>query len=133
MNKFFSHLSIAFTICALLSSINNILQGYDGNGFCAFLLELFLFMILAQGLDRLISLINFKSFQMYFFSETLLLYPAFIGSAWLGHWFSFRIENLIRYTVIYLLAMLMLHMYYYTISKKQADTINQILKRRGTS
>lgn len=130
MNKFFSHLSIAFTICTLLSSINNILQGYDSNGFCAFLLELFLFLILAQGLDRLISLINFKSFQMYFFAETLLLYPVFIGSAWLGHWFSFHIENLIRYTVIYLLAMLILHVYYYIISKKQADTINQLLKRK---
>lgn len=133
MNKFFSHLSIAFTVCALLSSINNVLQGYDRNGFCTFLLELFLFLILAQGLDRLISLINFKSFQMYFFAETLLLYPVFIGSAWLGHWFSFHNQNLILYTVIYLLAMLVLHVYYYTISKKQADTINQILKRRETS
>lgn len=66
---------------------------------------------------------------MYFFVETLLLYPLTIGVAIIGKWFSINIHNIILYSCVYVIAMIAIHYYFYYISKKQADEINELLKK----
>lgn len=121
-------LSIAFTFIVLYSSIYNVLGGYTKDGFCIFILEVMAYLIISMLIDYLVSLINFSRFIIHFIIETFLLYPVTLGMAIMGNWFRINGINISIYSCIYVAAMIAIHCYFYYISKKQADTINNLLQ-----
>lgn len=119
---------IAFTFIILYASVNNILNGYDKEGFCIFILQVIGYLIIAMLIDFLVSLINFKKFIHHFIVETALLYPITLGFIIIGKWFQINFLSFIWYSFIYLIAMILIHYYFYYIAKRQATEINNILR-----
>lgn len=120
-------ISIVFTFIILYASINNILNGYDKEGFCIFILQVIGYLSIAMLIDFLVSLINFKKFIHHFIVETVLLYPITFGFVIIGKWFQVNIFNFIWCSCIYLIAMILIHYYFYYLTKRQAIEINSIL------
>ena len=66
-----------------------------------------------------------------FIAEMIILYPITIGVAFIGKWFAFSAINITWYSCVYILIMIAIHCYFYHISKRQADEINNFLKLRN--
>ena len=49
----------------------------------------------------------------------------------IGKWFAFSAINITWYSCVYILIMIAIHCYFYHISKRQADEINNFLKLRN--
>lgn len=124
-------ISISFTFIILYASVNNIISGYDKEGFCIFILQVIGYLIIAMLIDFLVSLINFKKFIHHFIVETVLLYPITFGFVIIGKWFQVNITSFIWCSFIYLIAMIIIHYYFYYITKRQAVEINNILHYCG--
>ena len=54
-----------------------------------------------------------------------------VGVAFIGKWFAFSAINITWYSCVYILIMIAIHCYFYHISKRQADEINNFLKLRN--
>lgn len=122
-------ISMAFTFIVLYASVCNILSDYTKDGFCFFILEVIGYLVVSVLVDYFVSMIDFKKYICHFFVETLLLYPLTIGVALIGKWFCMNIYNIILYSCIYVIIMTAIHYYFYYISKRQANEINELLKK----
>ena len=89
--------------------------------------ELYLFLVAARILDRLLQKISFRTYPAYFLAELVLIYPVMLLFARLGGWFQFHLENLTVFTVLYAILMALVHAGYYLLSRKNADEINRLL------
>lgn len=54
-----------------------------------------------------------------------------LGVAFIGKWFAFSAINITWYSCVYILIMIAIHCYFYHISKRQADEINNFLRLRN--
>lgn len=135
MNKIFKTylpaLSIAFTFIVLYATISNIVTGYFKDGFCFFILQVFIYLLVSIIIDLLLSFIDFKKYIYHFIIETITLYPITFVIAFISKWFVFSATNIIWYSCIYILAMISIHFYFYHISKKQATEINSFLELKN--
>ena len=129
MKTYIPALTLNFTIIILFACVVNVVQGYDKEGFCFFILGVMGYLIIALAIDYFLSMINFKKYIHYFVVETILLYPAFLVAAGLGKWFHITTLNVLSYFCIFLIIMAVIHYYIYTVSKKQAEEINAILNQ----
>ena len=109
MNKFLRTylpaFSMAFTFIILYATISNIIAGYSKDRFCFFILQVFVYLMVSVIVDWLLSFI--------------------------GKWFAFSAINITWYSCVYILIMIAIHCYFYHISKRQADEINNFLKLRN--
>lgn len=81
---------------------------------------------------RLASIIiDFSKYIHHFIAELIILYPITIGVAFIGKWFAFSAINITWYSCVYILIMIAIHCYFYYISKRQADEINNFLRLRN--
>ena len=81
--------------------------------------------------DLLLSFIDFSKYVYHFVVEMIILYPITIGVAFIGKWFAFSVINITWYSCVYILIMIAIHFYFYHISKRQADEINNYLELRN--
>ena len=125
MNKFLRTylpaFSMAFTFIILYATISNIIAGYSKDRFCFFILQVSVYLMVSVIVDWLLS----------FIAEMIILYPITIGVAFIGKWFAFSAINITWYSCFYILIMIAIHCYFYHISKRQADEINNFLKLRN--
>lgn len=135
MNKFLrTYLpacSMAFTFIILYATISNIVAGYFKEGFCFFILQVFVYLMVSVVVDLLLSFIDFSKYVYHFVVEMITLYPITIGVAFIGKWFAFSVINITWYSCVYILIMIAIHFYFYHISKRQADEINNYLELRN--
>lgn len=130
LKSYFPAISIAFTFIVCYGAVSNYIQGNDKDGFVYFIIEIMGYLIISIVIDYLVSLINFKKFLYHFITETILLYPLTIIFAIWGYWVETTLFNLIWYSMLYVLIMIVIHYYFYFLTKKQADEINKLLKGR---
>ena len=125
MNKFLRTylpaFSMAFTFIILYATISNIIVGYSKDRFCFFILQVFVYLMVSVIVDWLLSFIDFSKYIHHFIAELIILYPITIGVAF----------NITWYSCVYILIMIAIHCYFYYISKRQADEINNFLRLRN--
>ena len=113
MNKFLRTylpaFSMAFTFIILYATISNIIAGYSKDRFCFFILQVFVYLMVSVIVDWLLSFIDFSKYIYHFIAEI----------------------NITWYSCVYILIMIAIHCYFYHISKRQADEINNFLKLRN--
>ena len=109
-------LSMAFTFMILCATIYNIICGNTKDDFLYFVLEVGGFLLIAMVIDYLVGV------------ETVFLYPFAIGVAIMGKWFGATVLNVVVYSLIYIGVMILIHCYFYYISRQQAEEINNLLK-----
>ena len=135
MNKFLRTylpaFSMAFTFIILYATISNIVAGYFKEGFCFFIVQVFVYLMVSVIVDWLLSFIDFSKYIYHFVVEMIILYPITIGVAFIGKWFAFSAINITWYSCVYILIMIAIHFYFYHLSKRQADEINNFLKLRN--
>ena len=102
-------LSMAFTFMILCATIYNIICGNTKD-------------------DFLVGKINFNKYISHLCVETVFLYPFAIGVAIMGKWFGATVLNVVVYSLIYIGVMILIHCYFYYISRQQAEEINNLLK-----
>ena len=100
-------LSMAFTFMILCATIYN---------------------LIAMVIDYLVGKINFNKYISHLCFETVFLYPFAIGVAIMGKWFGATVLNVVVYSLIYIGVMILIHCYFYYISRQQAEEINNLLK-----
>ena len=93
----------------------------------------YVYLMVSVIVDWLLSFIDFSKYIYHFIAEMIILYPITIGVAFIGKWFAFSAINITWYSCVYILIMIAIHCYFYHISKRQADEINNFLKLRGNS
>ena len=113
-------LSMAFTFMILCATIYNIICGNTKDDFLYFVLEVGGFLFIAMVIDYLVGKINFNKYISHLCVETVFLYTFAIGVAIMGKWFV--------YSLIYIGVMILIHCYFYYISRQQAEEINNLLK-----
>ena len=135
MNKFLRTylpaFSMAFTFIILYATISNIIVGYSKDRFCFFILQVFVYLMVSVIVDWLLSFIDFSKYIHHFIAEMIILYPITIGMAFIGKWFAFSAISITWYSCVYILIMIAIHCYFYYISKRQADEINNFLRLRN--
>lgn len=127
IKKYVPTISIVFTFIIIVVTIYNVINGETKDDYCYFVLEVVGYLISSIAIDYFVSLINFKKYLNHFLVEVILLYPVTVGFAILGNWFHIDLISLSCFSSFYIIMMTVLHYYFYSISKKQADEINRIL------
>ena len=79
-------------------------------------------------IDYLVGKINFNKYISHLCVETVFMYPFAIGVAIMGKWFGATVLNVVVYSLIYIGVMILIHCYFYYISRQQAEEINNLLK-----
>lgn len=130
LKKYIPDFSVAFTMLVLLASITNLMNGDTRDGFILFILEAAGYLLIAVVIDYLLGKVNYKSYISQFLTETCILYPITMACGLYLHWFGWSFTKLILYTFLYLFIMVLLHYYFYRVSKKDAEEINELLKNR---
>jgi len=123
-------LSMSFTFIVLYAAIMKIANGELENGFPYFIIKVIGYLVAAIIVDYVVGKINFKKYIYHFAVETSALYPITIAAAIWGKWFSISVFNIVWYSLLYIIVMIVMHYYFFRISKKQADEINELLKAR---
>ena len=121
-------LSMAFTFMILCATIYNIICGNTKDDFLYFVLEVGGFLLIAMVIDYLVGKINFNKYISHLCVETVFLYPFAIGVAIMGKWFGATVLNVVVYSLIYIGVMILIHCYFYYISRQLAEEINNLLK-----
>lgn len=120
--------AITYTAVVLCVSLCNRLEGYEyqSNGW---LLGIFGFIVLTEVLDMLLAKIEFRSYMAYFLTEAVLDYILFmVLVGYVGNSFPFTPGRIAQVTVIFLAIMALVHYYFYRVSKRNADEINDLLR-----
>ena len=82
----------------------------------------FTFIILYATISNIIA--GYSKDRFCFFILQVFVYL-------MGKWFAFSAINITWYSCVYILIMIAIHCYFYHISKRQADEINNFLKLRN--
>lgn len=120
--------TLAFTIIVLFAAIHNLINGYTKDGFLYFILEVVGYLAIAVVIDCLVGKINFRKYAVHCLTEIIVLYPVTIGIAVWGNWFPVNPLNMVGCSCIYAGIMILLHYYFYLVSRKQAEEINELLQ-----
>ncbi|BCJ95807.1 hypothetical protein acsn021_33760 [Anaerocolumna cellulosilytica] len=121
---------IGFTFSVLFSAIYNIVTHNSNEGYFLSILQLFGFLIVINGMDYLLSYIDFRSYKTYFITELILGYALFMATAFVFHWFSFHYKNLIIMTTAYVAIYTFIHSYFNMLEKERAAYINRLISNK---
>lgn len=130
LKKYIPGLSMAFFLVVFLGCLRNLILGDSMNGFAIFVVELAGYLVITAVVDTLVGCIDFKSYLANFLCETIVLYPITLLFAWMGHWFGMRVWNIVFFTVLFLVVMMAIHIYFYYMTKQEAEKINEYLETR---
>ena len=102
MNKFLRTylpaFSMAFTFIILYATISNIVAGYFKEGFCFFILQVFVYLMVSVVVYLILTLLDLIQPIYPFVVEMIILYPITIGVAFIGKWFAFSAINITWYS-----------------------------------
>lgn len=118
--------AIVFMLTIVCSALSNCIQGYEAMGNKG-ILQVFGFVVLAEIVLYLLEKVDFKSYKMFFLTETGILYVLLLICSYLGNWFTFHVGRILWVTIVYLGISVYMHYYFYRINKMKADELNEML------
>jgi len=121
---------IGFTFSVLFSAIFNIVIHNGNEGYFLFILQLFGFLVVINGMDYVLSFIDFKSYKTYFIVELILGYALFMAVSFVFHWFTFHLKNLMVMTAAYMAIYTFIHNYFNMLQKEKAEDINRLISKK---
>jgi hypothetical protein len=124
-------LSISFTVIMMLAGIINMIFAENKDGFVCFIFEVFIYLVITCILDEWIGKIDFKTYIGHFLTESILLYPVTILFVIRYKWVGVSVRNILFSSIVYILVMAGIHLYFYYIEKSSAEEINRLLQERG--
>lgn len=130
LKKYIPGMSMAFFLIIFISSCIKLITKEPLEGFAVYVVEMAGYLVIAAIVDAFVSLIDFKSYITSFLCETVLLYPITLLFAWMGHWFGIRCSNILLFTALFIFIMVAIHIYFYYITKQEADYINELIEQR---
>ncbi|MDO5520954.1 MAG: DUF3021 family protein [bacterium] len=130
LKKYLPGLSMGFSIVVLAGCGMKLVTGDELNGFALFIIELAGYLVMAALVDALVARINFKSYLSNFICETAILYPITLITAWIGSWFGMRLKNIVFFSIMFIVIMAVIHIYFYYMMKQEAEQINEYLRVR---
>ncbi len=132
IRKFFiPNLCISFTLVLVFVSLLNLIRGRDFNGFSQWILQFAALILLLGIADYLIEQINFKKWTIQLLLEFITNYALFLLGAYSLGWFQFQAENIISYTITYILVFALVYYRSYKQIKQDEEMINRILQNRN--
>lgn len=118
---------ICFTVIVLGNIGLNLLWG--DNSFSV-LLVLFLWLIVCQLIDVLISKIEFRKWSHYFVVESIILYLLSLLFFHVFIWDDKNIARFLSFTAIFLITDVFVFWYFRKRQEIQAEEINQLIRAR---
>lgn len=115
---------ICFTLITLADVITSLLFG---NNTSPYVLVLFLWLILCQVIDCLISKVDFQSWIHYCLTESMVLYLSSLAVFGILFWHGITLHQFILFTVIFLIVDIFIFSYFRKRQQLQADEINELL------
>ena len=116
---------ICFTGIMLSSLAVNLLSGWPVSPFPFQVLG---WIVACQGIDWLLSFLNFKSWLHYCVVEAAILYAVSLPVALLFHWASCTLPSILAYSLIFLAVYLFLTWYFRRRQQLLAQELNQLLQ-----
>ncbi|BBF41779.1 hypothetical protein lbkm_0459 [Lachnospiraceae bacterium KM106-2] len=122
-------MGFTFIICGIC--LSELFAGNESREFALWILEFLGFLALTMIVDMLISNIDFKTYTGHLLAEMAACYPLLLLACYLGHWIGFRFYPILLVSLIYVICMGLIHLYYYEMSKRQAEELNEMLRNGG--
>lgn len=118
---------ICFTGIILGSLVANLLSGWPVSPFPFQILG---WIVVCQGIDWLLSLVEFKSWRRYCLVEGGIFYVVSLPVALVFHWASPTLQGIVAYTLIFLALYLLLAWYFHRRQQLLAQELNQLLQEQ---
>lgn len=118
---------ICFTGIMLSSLAVNLLSGWPVSPFPFQVLG---WIVVCQGIDWLLSFLDFKSWLHYCVVEGTILYAVSLPVALLFHWSSCTLPSILAYSLIFLAVYLFLTWYFRRRQQLLAQELNQLLQEQ---
>ena len=125
--------AVTFSMAVIAVAAVNLLGGHPQADYVS-LLEIMGMIAALEGIDCLIAKLQFKTRLAYTACEFVVMYAVYLVCAYLGRWCSFRFENFMICSLMFLALFALIHWSYHMALKKDADEINRRLtekKERG--
>lgn len=122
-------MSIAFSIGTLAVCLINILYSDPVNRFSVGLVQFAAYIVLTVLVDIIISSIDFHHYLPHFFAEVVFDYPILLAFIYFGKWDPFKFATIRTYTILFFCVIVSTHLYAYYATKKNANELNELLKR----
>lgn len=119
---------ICFTGIILGSLVANLLTGWSVSPFPFQLLG---WIVVCQGVDWLLSHLNFQRWLHYCLVEGAILYVVSLPAALAFHWASVTVESMVAYSLIFLAVYLLLVWYFRRRQQLLAQELNQLLQKHN--
>jgi hypothetical protein len=125
--------AISFMLTILMTAAINILSGRGTHnyGFYVYVFELFGFLVAVEGIDYLLSFINFKTHMHYFISELVIIYVFLLGVGYAFHWIDFSVSGLFLVTIFFISIYSFIHWHFYKLFKQEAEYMNELIENRN--
>ena len=121
--------AVTFSLTVVIVAAVNLLGGHPQADY-VFLYEVMGMIAALEGIDCLISKLQFKTRFAYTACEFFVMYAVYLICAYLGRWCSFRLENFIICTLMFLALFVLIHWSYHMALKNDADAINRRLTEK---
>ena len=118
---------ICFTGIMLSSLAVNLLSGWPVSPFPFQVLG---WIVVCQGIDWLLSFLDFKSWLHYCVVEGAILYAVSLPGALLFHWASCALPSILAYSLIFLAVYFFLTWYFRRRQQLLAQELNQLLQEQ---
>lgn len=116
---------ICFTLIVLSSFLVNTVYGVETSSFPV---VMFVWILICQVIDWLVSFINFKSWWGYCLTESLILYAASFAVGVVLRWFALESAGILTFTAIFVVVDMLVFWYFRYRQKLVADEINAYLQ-----
>lgn len=121
---------ICFTIVILAGILCNWIFGEAQSVYPLFL---FGWLTICQGIDWLISRIDFRNWMAYCLTESIVLYIVSFAAGLGLKWMNFTWDSVIAFTVIFLVVDGFIFWYFRRRQEILAEEINELIKKRDIS
>ncbi len=128
---YFPDICISFTVIIICSSIWNIVMNNDSGLNIWFVLELAGIIALNSIIAYFLSKVEFKKWIYYWLIQGLIDYAVAFAAGYFLNWFGFRIESIVLFTIIFLIAFLSIILYTYQMQKQEEERINRLIEQRN--
>lgn len=120
-----STICILFTLVLLSSCILNIFAGYRGSWAVVLV---FVWLVVFQVADYLISLIPFRTCRQYRIFSTVVNYVLiFLAWLWMG-WVALNVWSILAFSLCYLLFYRLMQLYFDARRRAEAEDLNRQLE-----
>lgn len=123
-------ITLVYFINILIAATVNIVQHNDPTGFCLFAVELACCCIGIYVVNYLVNLIPFKHNIAFHITNALACYTFFMGCGYFFHFFGFRLSNIIRVTIIFIILYIILTAFINYDYKRKSKQINDLIQKK---